>query len=235
MSVLHNSRQMTIPPLLSVRTQTPRSAGVALPWYRAGGAPEPYAAWLPKGAASLAASYLRIAGSGGYANLDPAVVGVGVAPEFDAATGWLWANTRYLDTGIIPAASTWTYLVRFSGERNINAALFGIRQTRDLYCIPVTGTQRAYRHYTSTAVAPTGTVNAGVMGFADRICYLNGAADGTLGAALNAFTISIFLGRANNGLGGTLACAGYMQAFVAWNTTLDGTQMAAVSAAMAAL
>lgn len=58
--------------------------------------------WQPKGAESLAASYLRIAGTGGYAILDPAIVGSGVAPGFDTSQGWLWNGSAWLNSGWIP-------------------------------------------------------------------------------------------------------------------------------------
>ena len=71
-------------------------------------------AWAAKGAASLAASYLRLAGVEGNANLDPVVVGGGVAPTFDPLLGWLWNGlTQYLLTGIVPG-NNWSVIVKFS-------------------------------------------------------------------------------------------------------------------------
>lgn len=65
LSGTNNSRQMVIPALLSVRTQTPRTAA-ALPWYRAGGVPAPVAVYQPKGAADLAESYVNFVNPGTY-------------------------------------------------------------------------------------------------------------------------------------------------------------------------
>ena len=84
---------------------SPVSLGVD--WWLAGGisAADVAGVWQPKGAASLAASYLRLAGDKGYANIDPAVVGSGVAPGFDTASGWIYNGlTQFLTTGYTPIA-----------------------------------------------------------------------------------------------------------------------------------
>lgn len=76
-----------------------------LTWWNLGGSiadADILCAWQPKGAASLSASYQRIAGTGGYANIDPAVVG-GIAPGFDTNYGWMWNGSAYLKAGFTTA------------------------------------------------------------------------------------------------------------------------------------
>ena len=64
------------------------------------------AAYQPKGAADLAASYVNLITPGTY-NAAP-----GTAPTFDAATGWTFnGSTQYLTTGVVPA-SGYSMLVR---------------------------------------------------------------------------------------------------------------------------
>ena len=103
---------------------------VAIPWYQAGGIAltDIAGVWQPIGAASLAASYLRLAGSEGNANLDPAVVG-GSAPAFNALTGWTGGSGAYLKTGIAPTA-TMSMVIRYSdAPQDWPQNIAGIMQT----------------------------------------------------------------------------------------------------------
>lgn len=102
-------------------------ASLGVDWWLAGGisASDVAGAWAAKGAASLAASYLRLAGDQGNANVDPAVVG-GVAPTWDAVNGWFFSGILpYLLTGITPA-NGWSAIVKFSDVTNGGAAFGGI-------------------------------------------------------------------------------------------------------------
>jgi hypothetical protein len=198
------------------------------PWYRAGGAPVPVAAYQPKGAADLASSYVNLANPGTY---DAAP---GVAPTFDAATGWTCnGTTQYLTTGVVPANDqTWSMVVRFSEGTN----------TGVIAGVSAGGTQRfrIYRHYTANktgyanGVDIAGTladVPAGVMAVAGSVGYLNGVVDKTGltawgGASVSGITIGTSAG---------LFFAGKIQAIAIYSSVLTADQVAAVSAAMAAL
>lgn len=94
---------------------TAGAAAAAMPWWNPDGA-TPAAntgAWLAKGAASLAASYLNL-GLLGFPDIDPAVVG-GVAPAWAAGTGWTFDGIgQYLITGYIPPMTV-SVLVQFTG------------------------------------------------------------------------------------------------------------------------
>jgi hypothetical protein len=73
------------------------NASAATPWYLAGGiaAANCLAAFQPKGAASLAASYVNLATSGATWDCTAPVA----APTFAAATGWTFTGTQYLLVG----------------------------------------------------------------------------------------------------------------------------------------
>ena len=79
-------------------------------WWLAGGIhhANARAVYKPKGAASLADSYVDQTGKGN-------AVSVGVAPTWTADGGWAFnGTTQYLDTGIVPA-ETMTMMVRYGG------------------------------------------------------------------------------------------------------------------------
>jgi hypothetical protein len=100
-------------PGIGINVITPQSAAEASWWLSGGISAENVAGvWQAKGAASLAASYLRLAGDQGYANIDPAIVG-GVAPAWDATNGWTGNGTAYLKTGIVPD-NNYSIIVKFS-------------------------------------------------------------------------------------------------------------------------
>lgn len=84
------------------------TSGANRPWYipPGVGTGDIIALYTPYGASSLSASYSRVAGSGGNASVDPAIVG-GVAPTFDTSKGWLFdGSSQYILTGIVPDEST---------------------------------------------------------------------------------------------------------------------------------
>ena len=213
------------------------------PWWRAGGAPEPVAAYQPIGAASLADSYLRVAGTGGNANLDPAVVGSGVAPTWASGTGWQGSATAWLNTGIVPDNDqTWSVLVRFgntpagfTGQR-----LFGIGITagRRFTIEPTAANYQNGGSLSATAVTIGG---GGVWGFAGNVAYRDGMAEsGTISAPiLGTLNVCLLLASNPQGLIGNVSggsiWGGTMQAVAIYDTTLTASQVAAVSAAMAAL
>ena len=211
-----------------------RRAAVAA-WYRAGGAPLPVAAYQPKGAASLAASYVNLALPGTY---DAAP---GVAPSFDAATGWTFNRSlgQYLsisNTGYLLKPTT--VLIRMTrsgtsfrgvlgGSSNVCFAILVWNNNRekiqsqyitDIYdgenAFPEADTVLgfsysavgAYAHYRNGMLVSSGTKNVIITTKTDRIGY---SPDGTFTGSMAAISI--------------------------YNTTLTAPQVAAVSAAMAAL
>lgn len=182
------------------------------------------AAYQPKGAASLAASYVNLANPGTY-NAAPG----GGAPTWASGTGWPAGSGVYLTTGIVPQ-STWTVICRFAGMIS-NSVMFGSFWGGAYY---------QYERYNNVfyyengpfvaATAPAG--NAGVIAIADRACYLNGTLDKTLAAGAPSALPIYLLNR--NPIAG-VATAGSMQAFAIYSDTLSAGEVATVSSAMAAL
>jgi len=101
-------RVTVLPGIMSVRYHAPAAAGAVSWWVVAG--KTCVAAYQPKGAADIAASYVNLASPGTY-NAAP-----GTAPTWDATSGWIFnGSTQYLTTGVIPTVfNTWTVIVRFS-------------------------------------------------------------------------------------------------------------------------
>lgn len=189
----------------------------------------------------MAASYLRIAGSGGNANLDPAIVG-GVAPTHDPVTGWtLNGSTQYLITGVIPA-STWTMLVRFSNgpTGNTNTVLGCDRTATGAWHALLPRRTGGTRGYYNNSLQNGGvTATSGVIGMANRQGYFNGVADhGTL---LNGYAgdgIGLYIGALNRDgapLAGTFWPGNVLVVVIYDTSTGAATWLPAVSAAMAAL
>jgi hypothetical protein len=206
---------------------------VAADWWLAGGVnPADVAAvWQPIGAANLAASYLRIAGNLGHANIDPSLVG-GVAPGFDPAPGWLFdGSPRYLQTGITPINNQqWSAIVRFSGASGTFSAFLSYVSSCSFSLRPMwVNLYRAYFNGGNTGARAPG-YTSGVAGFAGNQPYINGSAE--------PFTISPLAGSFNEiKIGGENLSYGFgnIQAIAFYTVTLTAPQVAAVSAAAAAL
>lgn len=217
----------------------PRGSGV--PWYRAGGAPAPVAAYQPKGAASLAASYINLANPG---TNDAAP---GVAPTFAAATGWTFnGTTQFLTTGIIYGVNTgWSMIVQYTGGATLaNEYLCGADNGADTWLLlcprldVVAANSVCYGNGTTFPGAlPTVVplLAAGNLCVAGQQGYRNGAPEGAaINAKTNAIAIATYVGGENSG-GTMLPSAATIQAWALYSATLTAGQVAAVAAAMAAL
>jgi len=211
-------------------------------WWLSGGisASDVAGVWQPKGAASLAASYLRLDGDQGYANIDPAVVGgglPGVAPGF-GANGWVFNGTQYLNSGIVPAIG-YSMLARFSNASGDTTAVCGSTRTN----APIgrfylrhrhIGTNRIYG-YGDSVRNISGALTSGVMGLAGVNCYLDGVSDGTIVGSWTNNEYAIFFGASNNSNTVATNLIGNAEAITIYKTIISAAQVAAVSAAMAAL
>ena len=95
------------------------------PWWLAGDAPAPLAAYQSIGAASQAASYTNLANPG---VLDAVTV---VAPAWNSTDGWVFSGSQYMNTGVV--LSPWTtksVLCRFSNATvQGDGTLVGITQS----------------------------------------------------------------------------------------------------------
>jgi hypothetical protein len=207
-------------------------------WWLAGGisAANVVAAYQPVGAASLAASYVNLANPGTY---DAAP---GVAPTWGAATGWIFNGTNQNLRVSVRAESGWAAIIRFSDAPTSppSRGLFGQIATNARMAIsPLGGTTPFFVDYYNgglqLAVAPG--LTGGVLGVSGNRAYRNGLQEtGTLGNWTGTAFDIIAIGAwalSNTTVGVFQPCR--VQAFALYNTTLTAPQVAAVSAAMAAL
>lgn len=232
--MIQHSRVMTIPPILSVRHRAPAAA---VPWWLSGGvaAGNAVAVYQPIRSASLAASYVNLANPGTH---DAAP---GVAPTFNAATGWTGNNNAYLTTGVTPA-SGWSAVCRFSGlsTSDNNQVLMGsYTGDQNYFFLQPRFELTVSRYYANGGIssAVSGRLTAGVMAVAGTVGYLNGAVDVTGIGAWSGTGKPIFLLNVNANGTPDLASfiTGSIQAVAIYDTTLTAPQVAAISAAMAAL
>jgi len=210
----------------------------ALPWYRAGGAPLPVAAYQPKGASSLAASYVNLANPGTY---DAAP---GVAPTLDAS-GWVFDGSARLNSGVIPDNNqTWSAVVRYSSF-SLAAdyqTIFGINTggaTPAVFAITLGRSADNNVYYENGSYVPKPiSPAAATLAIAANLAYRNGIDEGvTVSPVVGAWTEGVQIGCVLNIASSLYArfFVGNIQALAIYNTTLTAPQIAAVSAAMAAL
>jgi hypothetical protein len=208
-----------------------RAAAAAVPWWLSGGvaAANAVAVYQPIRSASLAVSYVNLANPGTY---DAAP---GTAPSFNAATGWTFNGGQWLTTNLeLPEAEqNWSMIVRFSDVTN-GGSLAGVRNssTLNFQIIPNTGSGVGFWHWTQSVSGANAT--SGVLAIAGASGYRNGIAETSM------TTPAYFPGRkiaigATGSLTVVSPIAAKIQGFSIYNTTLTSTQVAAISAAMAAL
>lgn len=231
--MIKHARVMTIPAIMQVRQYAPAAAAAAAAWYVVAGK-TCVAAYQPKGAASLAASYTNLANPGTY---DAAP---GSAPTWDVTNGWIFnGSSQYLTTGVTPATSqTWSMLVRFSGgSATGDHCVVGSLDTYFwfLQCSD-SSNKRAYGNGNTAYIEGAAGVTSGVLAVAGRKTYLNGAPDtADIAAATGGTARPTYIGARNtSGSAGTWY-GGNVQAVAIYSAILTAGEVATVSAAMAAL
>jgi hypothetical protein len=202
-------------------------------WWRAGGvsAAHVVAVYQPKGAASLASSYVNLASPGTY---DAAP---GVAPTLGVA-GWAFSGTQYLESGIVPTANT-TGICRFSNASGAGSrAVFGVNihtLNQRFYIRVRDGVNRRWTYGTGNLLI-AGVLTSGVIALAGENAYLNGASEGAVSGSWVDTSDAMTIGVTRTP-GATLASyyIGNIEALAFYDTKLTAPQVAAISAAMAAL
>lgn len=221
-------------PLITSESQLIRHRAATGGWWLPSGisAANVIAAYAAKGAASQSASYVNLAHPG---TNDATEI---VAPTWAAATGWGSTGAAGLSTGIVPTNNQqWSIFVRFSGATTGTKFLFGFytSETNAFGILP---------HYSFSAHYRNGTLfnegaglTGGVIGFAGRKGYRNGAATtGTIPAgASGTNTQEIFLMCFNNAGSILYGYTGSVQAAVFFDATLNAAQALELSNNMAAL
>lgn len=190
------------------------------------------AAYRALGAPDIATSYINLVNPGTN-NAAP-----GDAPTFDKTYGWAFNGTSdYLTTGLSPAAG-WSMLVRFSNVTS-NGALLGLYKytaTTGGFAIFPNVSSRVY-YYGAGELWVTTAMTSGVLGIAGTDAYRNGTDDGDIPAGTFPSFNNLYIGVIYDGTtaksGTYLTCR--IQAIAIYSTTLDATQMAEISANMAAL
>lgn len=211
----------------------PGLAAAGAAWWLTGGvaAANAVAVYLPKGAASLAASYVNLANPGTY---DAAP---GVAPTFDAATGWTVSSGQWLSSSGFTVANdqTSSIMVRFSDTATSSRGFlvgfmseYGIQPYFD-------GTVKFFRSRSASQVSYAPIATSGVIATAGLANYLDGALLGnhitrSAGADLTAMAMGC---QSVSSPGNYFV--GKIQAVAFYNLTLTSTQVGLISTAMAAL
>jgi hypothetical protein len=208
------------------------SSGAAAWWLSGGIDPANVAGvWQPKGAASLAASYLRLAGNEGYADIDPAVVG-GVAPAWTAADGWMFTGTEYLKCGVFPSAEQSVFL-RYSNTLSISGVSIGSSSPLFELAPYSYGTTEVWN---SGAAASKPFSVSGVLAMVGKGLYFNGIFISSINVLIPKTSIyEYFLGALNNSGTANTFTRSYTRAISIYKTTLTPEQVLAVSTAMASL
>jgi hypothetical protein len=192
------------------------------------------AVYQPIGAASLAASYVNL--------VNPGVndAAPGVAPTHDPATGWAFNGAQWLTTGVYPALDrTWSMIARFSGlnlaiETHICGMIALSPERR--FSLGRIANAAMYDNTTQFRVSPE--LTSGVLAFAGNNAYRNGLPDGA-STGTSTFAVShVPIAIAARGRTDTTVdniTAVQIQAIAICSSIQTAPQIAAVSAAMAAL
>ncbi len=209
------------------------SANQVDPWWLSGGIPAAncIAAYQAKGAASLEASYGNLANPGTY-NAAP-----GVAPTWDAVSGWIFNGSNWLNTGITPATNT-SVIIRFSDATGtVNRYALGSSNGSNFYCInPNLGASPSALRFIAGGGAGLATapgLSSGIVTISALNGYRGTTLDGSIpGGAMPAF--SIYVGGLNLS-GSVFAMIAINVQAVAFYSISISSYIASLNTAMAAL
>ena len=216
-------------------------AAAAADWWLSGGvsAANAIVAYQPKGSASLAASYTNLANPGTY-NAVPSAV----PPSFVSANGWGFnGSSQYVSSVAVPTSADWSAIIRFSGKTSTNArGLLGAVATSpstvrgiEIAMDAVTVNTIFYANGANVYAEQSPRLSSGVLCVAGKSAYRNGTLDATIPTGTGVPAYALFIGAINVAGAPQLHCDMIVQAFALYNTTLSAAQVAAISAAMAAL
>lgn len=193
------------------------------------------AAYQPKGAASLAASYVNLN------NPSTNDAATGVAPTHATLTGWTFnGTTQYLTTGIVPVNNqTWSAIARFSNASGSGGVIVGASDAGQTYLFilqPRRAAATAVGYFSGGQLAITPALASGVIAFGGNKAYRNGTAEtGTIPTGAAGTYPALLIGALN--LGGTpsLFFVGDMYALAIYNTTISAAEAATLTTAINAL
>lgn len=195
------------------------------------------AAYQPKGAASLAASYDNLTGNATYDCV------AGSAPSLDA-NGWYGASA-YLKTGVVPQAN-YTMIARISSHnhKDVGIIIGCVASGNNFYFkMGSTTNNMAFCNGTNEVEWAQGTyvISNGIYAIAGSNGYYGGTAKvATLDNTWGTNTNDIWLMKANSngtpvGKFSPYWAGDRFMAFAVYNATLTSTQIGNLTTAMAAL
>lgn len=196
------------------------------PWYLAGGI-APTIVYQPKGAVSLAASYVNLASPGTND------ASAGVAPTFDTAVGWIGDGTQYVISGATVSDTTWTVIVRYA-SLTVNGFLLGGGSGSNILGLrPQAGNVGYYFGDTFTA-APDAAAS-GRLAIAGTKGYRNGVVEsGTIATPAAPASNPQYIFCRNNGTPANFVTCS-IQAVAFYRAILTAGQIAAIDTKLAAL
>jgi hypothetical protein len=213
-----------------------RRTGGAEPWYLAGGVAlaNVQRVYQPKGAASLADSYINLI-SPGTGNAAP-----GTAPLFDNFNGWRFngALNQYLTSGFALTGAC-SVIIKYSWATGANNnVLVGGRTgaaANGMFVQPYAVSNRVgYTNGSTVNLAPQ--LASGVLAIAGANGYRDGTAEvTTLAPASNTTTRNAYIGALNGDNAMIVPVTANIQALAMYNTILTAAQVAAITAAMNAI
>lgn len=210
------------------------ATAAAVPWWLSGGiaAANCVAAYQPIGAASLAASYINLANPGTY---DAAP---GVAPTFNAATGWTFDGaTQYLKTGIVPLVDhSYSLFIQFTNRTNAGSPSRSTNPTFEaIFGFYTDAGQVIYYNGNTLAIATP--ITSGNIAVSGTKGYRDGVPEsGSIAFGSGAAQVELYLGAQDNSDNPGLFAAITQQAVAVYRGgALTDDQVQAVAVAMAAL
>lgn len=220
------------------------SVAPAIPWWLSGGiaAASCLAAYTPKGALNLAASYDNNAAPANGLPDGTYDAAPGVAPTWDAVNGWTLAGAQYLVSALQSDTKPTTIIARIThtGAASVRTILGGAASPGSTQLrlsathVPTLVKQDLAVIGTSTGAAAAGGAVVAVTYSAVGAWafYIDGVA---AGSGVN--NVALVGGNTEIGRrqGPLQYFVGTMLALAKYSTDLTGVQVAAVSAAMAAL
>jgi hypothetical protein len=223
-------RQAALAPLVR------RAVGAAaVPWYLEGGvsAVNCLAAYLAKGVADIATSYINLASPGTNDATAPVA-----APTFSASTGWTFnGSTQYLLAGAIVGTNSQSVVIRFSNGGPQIIGMCGVSENTKVqnHIYPYYTNNNAY--FRAGGSYNTSGVNytSGVLAATPAKGYANGSPLGNVAGAWSGTTTYVYEIGGTNFDGSITLWAGKIQAIAIYDVTLSDAQVLAISTAMAAL
>lgn len=213
-------------------TLTPSPTPTATPWYLAGGAPTPIAAYQADGVDDIATSQINLVNPGTY-NLT--IVPGQSIPSWDAVSGWSMNGGQVWDTGVAPGP-TYSAIISFSNQSNTVFSFFGSDGRNAIpavdfaidaihmpgiidYILPLWGLSNGGPIPTTGSIP---FISSGVMGLTPAQAWKNGVSVGSKTpdwTGTNPY--SIFLGARSHHGASTSPSIGNIQRFAVWNVDIS--------------